>query len=42
MSTIYLKITFEEKNSRFQNFDFVGLKSITRSVLDSSNSHKYH
>ena len=28
MSNIYLKVTIEEKNWRFQNFDFLGLKNL--------------
>ena len=37
MSNIYLKVTIET----FSNFDFLSLK-VTRSVLGSSNSRRYH
>ena len=29
MSNIYLKVTIEEKNGHFQNFDFLGLKNLS-------------
>ena len=29
MSSIYLKVTIEEKNLRSQNFDFSGLKNLS-------------
>ena len=29
MSNIYLKVAIEEKNSRSENFDFPGLKSLS-------------
>ena len=42
MSNIYFKITIQ-KNQPSQNFDFLGLKSLSPGqFLESSNSGKYH
>ena len=37
MSNIYLKVAIEKNMERFQNFDFLLKKFVTRSVLGSSN-----
>ena len=43
MTNIYLKVIIEGKNWCSQNFDFSGFKRfVTRSVLGSSNSRRYH
>ena len=42
MSSIYLKVIIE-KNSRSQNFDFLGLKNLSPGqFLESSNSRRFH
>ena len=41
MSNIYLKVTIEEKNWRSQNFNFLGLKTLSPCQFWGSPAHKY-
>ena len=40
MSNIYLKVTIEEKNWRSQNFNFLGLKTLSPCQFWGSPAHK--
>ena len=40
ISNIYLKVTIEEKNWRFQNFDFLSLKNMLPSQFWGAPTHE--
>ena len=40
MSSIYLKITIEEKNWRSQNFDFLGLRDLSPGQFYGAPTHE--
>ena len=40
MSNIYLKVTFEEKNWRSQNFDFLSLKNLSPGQFWGASTHE--